>query len=60
MEDFGGIEFNPYFSFTHYKKLKNMLWYTSIDVPSGCIWNKNLIKLKLLLENKNKKWKLSK
>ena len=24
------------------------------------IWNKNLIKLKLLLENKNKKWKLGK
>ena len=59
-KDFGGIEFNPYFSFVDHKKLKNILWYTTLDVPSGCIWNKNLIKIKLLLENKNKKWKLIK
>ena len=59
-KDFGGIEFNPFFHFINNKKLKYVLWYTTLDIPSGCIWNKNLIKIKLLLENKNNKWKLTK
>ena len=48
---FGGIEFNPY---THQviKPIKNgkkqilIMWYNTIDVPSGCIWN-----LKPIVEN---------
>ena len=48
---FGGIEFNPY---THQvikpiqngKKQIRIIWYNTIDVPSGCIWN-----LKPIIEN---------
>ena len=51
---FGGIEFNPY---THQviKRIKNgkkqilIMWYNTIDVPSGCIWN-----LKPIVENVEK------
>ena len=47
--DYGGIEFNPYFSMTRMvfhegeTNLELYTWYTSIDIESGCIWNINSI-----------------
>jgi len=41
---FGGIEFNPYIHQV-INPIKNgkikiiMIWYTTVDLPSGCIWN---------------------
>lgn len=32
--DFGGIEFYPYL-----ENRKNYLWYNTLDIASGCIWN---------------------
>ncbi len=48
---FGGIEFNPYIHQV-IKPIKNgakkiiITWYTTVDIPSGCIWN-----LKPIVEN---------
>jgi hypothetical protein len=47
---FGGIEFNPYIHqvidpIINGKIKIIMIWYTTVDVPSGCIWNlKNIVK----------------
>jgi hypothetical protein len=41
---FGGIEFNP-FIYQFIYPIKNgkkgiiITWYTTVDIPSGCIWN---------------------
>ncbi len=41
---FGGIEFNP-FIYQFIDPIKNgkkriiITWYTTVDIPSGCIWN---------------------
>ena len=48
---FGGIEFNPYIHqvidpIKNGKKQILIMWYNTIDVPSGCIWN-----LKPILDN---------
>ena len=47
---FGGIEFNP-FIYQFIDPIKNgnkgiiITWYTTVDIPSGCIWNlKNIVK----------------
>ena len=48
---FGGIEFNPYIHQV-INPIKNgekkiiIIWYTTVDLPSGCIWN-----LKPIVEN---------
>jgi hypothetical protein len=41
---FGGIEFNPYINqvinpIKNGKKPILINWYTTVDIPSGCIWN---------------------
>ena len=41
---FGGIEFNPYINqvinpIKNGKKTILINWYTTVDIPSGCIWN---------------------
>jgi hypothetical protein len=39
-EDYGGIEFNPYLLDSCKKSIElDFLWYNTIDVSSGCIWN---------------------
>lgn len=53
---FGGIEFNPYINqvinpIKNGKKTILITWYTTVDIPSGCIWNlkpiiKNVEKMK--------------
>ena len=49
-DGWSGIEFSPFFSLytkIYYKnREKNLkyLWYSSLDVSSGCIWNTELIK----------------
>ena len=41
---FGGIEFNPYIHQV-INQIKNgakkiiIIWYTTVDISSGCIWN---------------------
>ena len=52
-KDYDGVEFNPYFydirfSFDH-------LWYSGIDVPSGVIFNTDIIDIKNILLNKSVK-----
>ena len=51
--DFGGIEICPYLN-----KRRNILWYNSFDVASGCIWNpQSIIKnFKIIYEKKNDKY----
>ena len=39
-KDYSGIEFNPY----HYALSRKYMWYYSIDVASGCIWDKGALK----------------
>jgi hypothetical protein len=51
---FGGIEFNPYIHqviepIKDGKKQILIMWYNTIDVPSGCIWN-----LRTIVENTQK------
>jgi hypothetical protein len=51
---FGGIEFNPYINqvinpIKNGKKTILINWYTTVDIPSGCIWN-----LKPIIENVEK------
>jgi len=41
-KDYSGIEFNNYDK-TEYLYKPEYLWYTTIDVLSGCIWNLKLI-----------------
>lgn len=53
-DGWSGIEFSPFFSLytkIYYKNreknlkfLMKYLWYSSLDVSSGCIWNTELIK----------------
>jgi hypothetical protein len=48
---FGGIEFNPYIHqainpIKNGKKTIMIMWYYTVDIPSGCIWN-----LKPIVEN---------
>ena len=53
---FGGIEFNPYIHqainpIKNGKKTIMIMWYYTVDIPSGCIWNlkpiiKNVEKMK--------------
>ena len=48
---FGGIEFNPYIHqainpIKNGKKTIMIMWYYTVDIPSGCIWN-----LKHIIEN---------
>ena len=49
MEDYDGIEVNPYFEELRYS-FHNLLWYCSWDIPSGCIWNSNAKNKIILLE----------
>ncbi len=41
-QDFGGIDFKIYdkFRFTDDISDEIYMWYTTIDIPSGCIWQK--------------------
>jgi hypothetical protein len=47
---YDGIEFNPYI----YKARSSFMWYYSLDVESGCIWNMNNLEYKLIYTNENK------
>jgi hypothetical protein len=42
-KDYGGIEFYPYIKYSslffNKKHLEIYIWYSSIDISSGCIWN---------------------
>lgn len=42
-KDYGGIEFGNYRKFYGADMLK-MLWYSTIDFSSGCVWNLELVK----------------
>jgi hypothetical protein len=46
-EDYDGIEFSPYFK-NNILDFKN-IWYNTIDVESGCIWNLDIILKKELI-----------
>lgn len=37
---YSGIEFNPYF----YDLRRDLLWYSTIDVPSGCVWKSDALR----------------
>jgi len=59
---YGGIEFNPYIKYSslffNKKYLEIYIWYNTIDISSGCIWNtKSIIKTIKLLYKLNLKTK---
>lgn len=41
-QQYDGVEFNPYGKFTSRAAMKS-IWYSGVDVPSGCIWNSRAI-----------------
>lgn len=43
---YDGIEINPYIDEAHDEH--KYLWYYTWDVPSGCIWNLNNVKIELI------------
>ena len=56
-KDFGGIEFCPYINvdFGSKKTIFIYLWYKSIDIASGCIWNlDNILNKTQIIYVKNK------
>jgi len=66
-KDYDGIIFCPYFknvifSLKSKKLAKKYLWYNTLDVPSGCIWNTKVIKKSKLFatrkRGKGKLWKV--
>ena len=61
-KDYGGIEFYPYIKYSslffNKKPLEIYIWYETIDISSGCIWNtKSIIKTIKLLYKLNLKTK---
>lgn len=46
-KEYDGIEINPY----QYEARYQYMWYYGWDVASGCIWNLNNVKLKLITDN---------
>lgn len=38
-EDWSGVEFSPYFRQIRMK----LMWYASVDVPSGCVWEPSAV-----------------
>lgn len=48
--EYDGIEFIPYFYDLRFER--DLIWYYLVDVPSGCVWNVDKIRLKLLEEAK--------
>ena len=61
-KDYGGIEFYPYIKdssrFFNKKHLEIYIWYSSIDISSGCIWNtKSIIQTIKLMYKKDLKTK---
>ena len=45
-KEYDGIEINPY----QYEARYQYMWYYGWDVASGCIWNLNNVKLKLITD----------
>jgi len=41
---FGGIDFQDYRK-VYKGKLDDLVWWNSIDFPSGCIWNPNIFNI---------------
>ncbi len=61
-KDYGGIEFYPYIKYSslffNKKPLEIYIWYSSIDISSGCIWNtKSIIQTIKLMYKKDLKTK---
>lgn len=57
-KDYSGIIFNPYFQ----TQRKKNFWYSSLDAPSGCVWDKSGvydIKLLAVKPGENNKWELT-
>ena len=46
-KEYDGIEINPY----QWEARCQYMWYYGWDVASGCIWNLNNVKLKLITDN---------
>jgi len=44
-KDFSGIELQPYLN-----QCRHLLWYSTWDVPSGCLWNSKALKEIQLIE----------
>jgi hypothetical protein len=55
-KDYGGIEFNPYLKEDY--DIMDYIWYSSIDVSSGCIWNLSYIisNTELVYEKRKKEY----
>ena len=54
MEDFDGIEINPYFQELRFDNY--LIWYYGWDVPSGCLWKSTAKKkITLIAEYNDKK-----
>jgi len=47
-KDFDGILFEPYYKELDSNKYK---WYKTLDVPSGCIWNKKAMDIEFIYEH---------
>jgi hypothetical protein len=45
-DKYDGIEINPY----QFEARYQYLWYYGWDIASGCVWNLNNVKLKLLTD----------
>ena len=41
-QEYSGVEFNPYKKYAN-KATWNSMWYSGVDVPSGCIWKSDAI-----------------
>lgn len=54
-DGYAGVEFCPY------EKGTNFIWYDSLDVPSGCVWDTNtLTTIQLVAELKEDGWEVYK
>jgi hypothetical protein len=56
-KDYGGVEFNPYLK-NDYDIMDKYIWYRTIDVSSGCIWNLDSIisKTEIVYEKRKKEY----
>lgn len=43
-DGYHGVEFSPYWQLDWPLLKKVGIWYSGIDVPSGCVWDMNMVK----------------